>query len=99
MFVDFACAMADIEVEDEAGEIGVGSAFHVGEGVFVTARHVVENFDIREVGSTEARYVPIEESEESLVSVVENGIARPVHTVRNEVLNRGAAPFSIQTVR
>lgn len=93
MFVDFACAMAYIEVEDQTGGIGIGSAFHVGEGVFVTARHVVENFTIREIGSTETRHVPVEESEASGASVVENGTARPVHTVRNEVLRLRRGPF------
>lgn len=93
MFVEFACAMAYVEVEDEEGGTGVGSAFHVGEGVFVTARHVVENVNIREIGSTETRHVPIGESEESLVSVVQNGIARPAHTVGNGVLSLKRGPL------
>jgi hypothetical protein len=32
------------------GEIGIGTCFHVGEGVFVTARHVVQDRSITKVG-------------------------------------------------
>jgi hypothetical protein len=32
------------------GEDAVGTAFHVGEGVLVTARHVVEGREVKEVG-------------------------------------------------
>lgn len=39
----FAACMVCIESEDETGEVGIGSAFHIGEGYLVTARHVVEN--------------------------------------------------------
>jgi len=37
-------------VTEHGGQQRVGSAFHVGEGVFVTARHVVEGRVIKEVG-------------------------------------------------
>jgi hypothetical protein len=45
------------------GDQGIGSAFHVGEGVFVTARHVVEGMTIRELGITESTYVRLEGAE------------------------------------
>jgi len=47
----FGAAVAYVEVEDDAG-IGLGSAFHVGQGLFVTARHVVQNKRILRVGTT-----------------------------------------------
>lgn len=40
--------MAYVAVEKD-GEPGIGSAFHVGDGIFVTARHVVEGAIIREM--------------------------------------------------
>ena len=42
-------ATAFVEVEYNDGRMSVGSAFHVGEGVFVTARHVVEGLTIRRI--------------------------------------------------
>jgi hypothetical protein len=38
---------------DSNGDAGIGSAFHVGDGVFVTARHVVEGRIITEVRVTD----------------------------------------------
>jgi hypothetical protein len=52
IFTDYATAMAYIEVELPNGDVSMGSAFHVGDGVFVTARHVVEGNRIAEAGST-----------------------------------------------
>ncbi|SRR6056297_214895 len=52
-YVEYANAIAYIDVEKENGDRSIGSAFHIGEGVFVTARHVVENCRIIEVKITE----------------------------------------------
>jgi len=52
--------MAYIEVKLPNGDISIGSSFHVGEGVFVTARHVVENNIIISIATTEHTYVPDE---------------------------------------
>lgn len=46
----FAGCVAFVETADETGDIGIGTCFHVGEGTFVTARHVVEDRSIRRVG-------------------------------------------------
>jgi hypothetical protein len=43
--------MAYIAVEQD-GDEGIGSAFHVGDGVFVTARHVVDGKAIKEMRVT-----------------------------------------------
>lgn len=53
LYAEHANAIAYIDVETESGDRSVGSAFHVGDGVFVTARHVVENCRIIEVKITE----------------------------------------------
>ena len=47
----YGCCMAYIAVEMN-GDEQIGSAFHVGEGVFVTARHVVEGAHIKEMRLT-----------------------------------------------
>jgi hypothetical protein len=54
LFQRYAPCMAYIAVMDAEGKESIGSAFHVGEGVFVTARHVVENVTINEVRTTQA---------------------------------------------
>ncbi len=50
--------MAYIEVELPNGDRSIGSAFHVGDGVFVTARHVVDKVKIVSMATTERYYVP-----------------------------------------
>jgi hypothetical protein len=52
LYKQYAPAIAYIAVCDKKGDQSIGSAFHVGEGVFVTARHVVENREILEVATT-----------------------------------------------
>jgi len=43
-------SVAYVAVESATGDQQIGSAFHLGEGIWVTARHVVENQTILEVG-------------------------------------------------
>jgi hypothetical protein len=61
LFATHADAVAYIDVGLPNGDRSIGSAFHVGEGVFVTARHVVENNDILEVKITEPLSVSADE--------------------------------------
>lgn len=49
-FAKYRGCVAYIETRDREGNLGSGTCFHVGEGVFVTARHVVESRTITEVG-------------------------------------------------
>ncbi|WP_434559524.1 S1 family peptidase [Pseudomonas sp. Z4-20] len=42
-FNKYKSCVAYIESVDDKGDKGIGTCFHVGEGVFVTARHVVEH--------------------------------------------------------
>ncbi|PKQ89426.1 hypothetical protein CXK86_20485 [Paenibacillus sp. BGI2013] len=53
LYETYAAAVAYIAVETKDGEQGIGSAFHVGEGVFITARHVIEGNSILKMGTTE----------------------------------------------
>jgi len=53
LYLRYGCCMAYVAIERE-GQIGIGSAFHVGEGVFVTARHVLENAKVTEIRLTDA---------------------------------------------
>jgi hypothetical protein len=49
LFHEHSTALAYVDVQKQNGDRSVGSAFHVGDGVFVTARHVVEHNLIVEV--------------------------------------------------
>ncbi|MDR7273134.1 S1-C subfamily serine protease [Pelomonas saccharophila] len=51
----FAAAVVYVAVELPNGDQSVGSAFHVGDGVFITARHVVDGCRILEVANTFGR--------------------------------------------
>jgi hypothetical protein len=57
LYERYASAVAYLAVERTDGRQSIGSAFHVGEGVFLTARHVVEGRQIREIATTVHRYV------------------------------------------
>jgi hypothetical protein len=50
VFLRYCSAVAYVVTKDAAGNTAIGSAFHVGEGVFVTARHVVAEQTIEEIG-------------------------------------------------
>lgn len=52
LFKQYSGALAYVAVRDLHGDEGIGTAFHVGEGVFVTARHVLENNSIVEIATT-----------------------------------------------
>jgi S1-C subfamily serine protease len=59
LFERYAPAVAYVGVELPNGDHSMGSAFHVGEGVFITARHVVEDGNkIVEVVTTVGGHVP-----------------------------------------
>lgn len=49
-FDKYRGAVAFVATRDANGDHHCGTAFHVGEGVFVTARHVVENLELIEIG-------------------------------------------------
>ncbi len=93
IFEKFSGAMAYISVENTDGIHAIGSAFHVGEGVFVTARHVVEGLRIREVATTERTYIDADPSEDTRVAIAEpDGTKRPVHLVTAATLQIESGP-------
>jgi hypothetical protein len=97
LFNDFAPSVAYVAVEHPNGDQGIGSAFHVGEGVFVTARHLVEETMIREVGITETMYVRLEGAEAETSRMFVDG--QPAHEVRNTTLQIAMGPFVHQDPR
>jgi hypothetical protein len=61
LYAQHASAMAYIDVEKPDGQRTIGTAFHIGEGVFLTARHVVAGNKIVEIKITEHVNVPTRE--------------------------------------
>jgi hypothetical protein len=57
----YASAMAYIEIEKPDGTKGIGSCFHVGNGVFVTAKHVIEGNIISLIKMTEPVAISVKE--------------------------------------
>ena len=55
----FRGSVAYVEVEGTDGTRGIGSAFHVGDGVFATARHVIEGKVIRQVATVQPHRWPL----------------------------------------
>lgn len=53
-FEQFAPGVAYVVVEDRSGDQKVGTCFHIGAYVFITARHVVEGFHVRKIATTNA---------------------------------------------
>lgn len=49
-FAAHRSSVAFVATTDSRGDAGIGTAFHVGEGIFVTARHVLENRVVTEIG-------------------------------------------------
>ena len=95
IFIDYHAAMAYIEVELPSGDRSIGSAFHVGEGVFVTARHVVEGNTILEIATTEGTYIPLAgvEAENARTVVVKGGKRIPSHHVSNGAFTIDTGPL------
>lgn len=52
IYAQFAGAVAFVAILDNKGKEGIGSAFHIGDGIFITAKHVIENKKIIEVATT-----------------------------------------------
>ena len=49
-FGKYRSCIAFLETVNADETVGIGTAFHVGDGVFVTARHVVEGRTIQQIG-------------------------------------------------
>ncbi len=81
LFVRYAPCMAYIAVRDAKGDESIGSAFHVGDGIFVTARHVVEGFAIDEVRPTHELRRPLKEVipeyTDEMIQTITDAIGKP----------------------
>jgi hypothetical protein len=64
VYDSFGAGVGYISVISGNGNEGIGSCFHIGDGVFITAKHVVENCKIKEIGTTvhQRQYFEIEET-------------------------------------
>lgn len=56
-YVRAAGAVAFVAVVDANGDEGIGSAFHIGNGIFVTARHVLDGVTIKEIATTKSAHL------------------------------------------
>ncbi|HEF4840434.1 TPA: hypothetical protein SAO52_005228 [Burkholderia vietnamiensis] len=52
-YVRAAGAVAFVAIVDYKGDEGIGSAFHIGDGIFVTARQVIDDVTIKEIATGE----------------------------------------------
>jgi len=52
LFQTFAPGVAYVAAEDQEGDKSIGTCFHIGESIFITARHVVENRKITKIATT-----------------------------------------------
>lgn len=95
LFQRYAAALAYLEVEDRNGDLHIGSAFHVGEGVFVTARHVLEGVTPTKVGSTEHTLIELtgKDAEETEEFLLDSNEIRPVHRVDNGEMQIASGPY------
>src|SRR5579871_2832680 len=86
--------MAFIAVDHPDGSHGIGSCFHVGEGVFVTARHVVDGVRIREIGTTVDTFVDVDAGASDATTTLRNpdGSERPVHCVESRPFELDSGP-------
>jgi hypothetical protein len=88
LYEKYAGVMAYVSVEDADGDQKIGSAFHIGQGVFVTARHVIEDKRILEIAMTEPVDVRLRGAEAvgAKTRVREGDDEYGVHRVDNAVL-------------
>lgn len=66
IYYEYGAGVAYICVIDKNGDEHIGTCFHIGDSVFITARHVVENLKIKNIGTTvdQRRYYENEETKE-----------------------------------
>lgn len=59
LFHDYSNGVAHVVIKDAKGDLANGTAFHIGENVFITARHVVEHGTIDSVILTRDRLLKV----------------------------------------
>lgn len=85
VYQQYGVSVAYVAVRDAEGHESIGTAFHVGRGVFLTAKHVVSGRAIVAVGTTLSHYVEDP-----------NGTKRIPRGYG--ALHRGVGPFRLTTV-
>jgi hypothetical protein len=90
LYEQYAAAVAYVEVEGPDGP-GIGSAFHVGGGVFITARHVVEGNEIIAICTTVDWHEPSPSGSSFVVGA--DGVRRQVEQFRSGCLTVSGGPY------
>jgi Trypsin-like peptidase domain len=81
----YAAGVAYVEIEHCNGDRGIGTATHIGNGVYVSARHVLDGNRIVKVASTERECVRLGEATSDSHVVIDDGDDRyAAHSVHNE---------------
>jgi hypothetical protein len=98
LFLRYAPCMAYIAVRDGKGDQNIGSAFHVGDGIFVTARHVVDGLAIDEVKPTHELRRPLKEvipeyTDEMIQTITDTVGKTPTWPVFQKSLRTIKGPF------
>jgi V8-like Glu-specific endopeptidase len=52
LYYKYAAAVAYVAVRTPAGDESIGTAFHIGSNIWITARHVVEDNEILDIATT-----------------------------------------------
>ncbi|MBZ2206537.1 S1 family peptidase [Massilia soli] len=92
----YSAAVAFVDVCNAAGDRGIGTAFHVGQGVFVTARHVLENCVVERIATVRDHQVPVEgERAKNALSFVarRDGTLQAMHNISRRDIIISEGPF------
>lgn len=65
-YEDYAPSIAYLEIEDRNGTVEIGTAYHIGEGIFVTARHVLDVPKILSIATTVSSFINNEDGSKTL---------------------------------
>ncbi len=87
-YINTKGALAYIETINKEGDKSIGSSFHLGDGVFVTAAHVVKDLKISEIATTEVSYM-----EDSSKGYGEYGVPNEYITIEPQKLNILKGPY------
>lgn len=98
LYLRYAPCMTYVAVKNADGDESIGSAFHVGEGIFVTARHVVDGVSIVDVKPTHMLHRPLKEvipeySDDAIQTITEISGQAPTFPVFQRSLQISKGPF------